>query len=194
MRVFILVLLLSFPALALEKATFGGGCFWCLEACFERLKGVTEVTSGYAGGTVANPDYKSVCTGSTGHAEVVQITYDPALVSYHDLLKVLFTIHDPTTLNRQGNDTGTQYRSVIFYQSPAQEKEAKAYLQEAQKEYTRPIVTLVQPLATFYPAEAYHQDYFRKNPNAGYCQLVVAPKVTKFESKFKARSNGGNVK
>lgn len=187
MRILLLLLLLSFPAAA-DKATFGGGCFWCLEACFERMKGVKSVVSGYAGGTVANPGYKAVCTGTTGHAEVVEIDYDPRVVSYRDLLKVLFTVHDPTTLNRQGNDVGTQYRSVIFYQTPQQEAEARAFLKSAQKEYTQPIVTQLLPAPTFYAAEEYHQDYFRKNPSEAYCQFVVAPKVKKFETKFRDQS------
>lgn len=184
MRILALLLLLSFPAFA-DKATFGGGCFWCLEACFERMKGVKSVVSGYAGGTVPNPGYKAVCTGTTGHAEVVEIDYDPLVVSYKDLLKVLFTIHDPTTLNRQGNDTGTQYRSVVFYHNPQQEAETRAFIKAAQKEYTQPIVTQVLAAPAFYAAEQYHQDYFAKNPTAGYCQFVVAPKVQKFDSKFK---------
>ncbi len=184
MRILALLLLLSFPAAA-DKATFGGGCFWCLEACFERMKGVKSVVSGYAGGTIPDPGYKAVCTGTTGHAEVVQIDYDPLVVSYKDLLKVLFTIHDPTTLNRQGNDVGTQYRSVIFYHTPQQEAEARAFIKAERGEYTQPIVTQVQAAPAFYAAEPYHQDYFAKNPTAGYCQFVVAPKVQKFDSKFK---------
>src|SRR6266571_1988482 len=145
-----------------EVATLAGGCFWCLEAAFQQLKGVEQVQSGYAGGHVPNPSYENVCTGTTGHAEVVQITFDPAVVSFDELLHVFFTIHDPTTLNRQGGDVGTQYRSAIFYHSPEQKA-----------------TTERKPLAAFYPAEEYHRDYFRRNPNRGYCSAVIAPKVAK---------------
>jgi len=166
----------------LEKATLGGGCFWCLEAVYENVKGVTDVVSGYAGGQTDNPDYRSVCSGTTGHAEVVQITYDPDVVSYKDLLDIFWTIHDPTTLNRQGADVGTQYRSVIFYHNDEQKRIAEASKKEAQAKFRDPIVTEIVPLTTFWPAEEYHQDYFRKNPHQGYCQAVVAPKVKKFEA------------
>ena len=164
-----------------EIATLAGGCFWCLEAAFGQLRGVEGVASGYSGGTVPNPSYEDVCTGTTGHAEVVQITFDPGVVSYSDLLHVFFTIHDPTTLNRQGGDVGTQYRSAIFYHSPAQKAEAERVIAElqAEKVWEDPIVTEVRPLAQFYPAEEYHRDYFRRNPNQGYCRAVVAPKVAK---------------
>jgi len=164
-----------------EVATLAGGCFWCLEAAFGQLRGVEGVESGYSGGTVPNPSYEDVCTGTTGHAEVVQITFDPTVVSYSDLLHVFFTIHDPTTLNRQGGDVGTQYRSAIFYHSPAQKAEAERVIAElqAEKVWEDPIVTEVRPLAQFYPAEEYHRDYFRRNPNQGYCSAVVAPKVAK---------------
>ncbi len=164
-----------------EVATLAGGCFWCLEAAFGQLRGVERVESGYSGGTVPNPSYEDVCTGTTGHAEVVQITFDPGVVSYSDLLHVFFTIHDPTTLNRQGGDVGTQYRSAIFYHSPAQKAEAERVIAElqAEKVWEDPIVTEVRPLAQFYPAEEYHRDYFRRNPNQGYCRAVVAPKVAK---------------
>lgn len=165
----------------LEKATLGGGCFWCLEAVYENVKGVKDVVSGYAGGHTEHPDYRSVCTGTTGHAEVVQITYDPDVVSYEDLLEIFWTIHDPTTLNRQGADVGTQYRSVIFYHDEAQKKIAEQSKAKAQKRFDAPIVTEIVPLTRFWPAEAYHQDYFRKNPHQGYCQAVVAPKVEKFK-------------
>jgi peptide-methionine (S)-S-oxide reductase len=164
-----------------ETATFGGGCFWCLDGAFRQLRGVQEVVSGYAGGRRPNPTYEQVCTGVTGHAEVVQITFDPDEISYRDLLGVLFTIHDPTTLNRQGNDVGTQYRSVIFHHSPEQERAAREVIAEleAEKVYDDPIVTEIAPFTQLYPAEPYHQDYFTNNPNQPYCAAVVAPKVTK---------------
>ena len=164
-----------------EVATLAGGCFWCLEAAFQDLKGVENVQSGYAGGRVANPSYEDVCTGTTGHAEVVQITFDPQVVSFEDLLQVYFTIHDPTTLNRQGADVGTQYRSAIFYHSPEQKATAERVIAElqAQKLWDEPVVTELKPLTAFYPAEEYHRDYFRRNPTQGYCQAVIAPKVAK---------------
>ena len=169
-----------------EVATFGGGCFWCLDASFRQLKGVEKVESGYAGGKRPNPTYEQVCSGATGHAEVIQVTYDPSVITYRDLLGVLFTIHDPTTLNRQGNDMGTQYRSVIYYHSPEQEKDAREVIAELEREhvYDDPIVTELQPLPTFYPAEGYHQDYFNKNPNQPYCSAVVAPKVSKIRKAY----------
>ncbi|PYP17687.1 MAG: peptide-methionine (S)-S-oxide reductase [Gemmatimonadetes bacterium] len=164
-----------------ETATLAGGCFWCLEAAFQDLKGVERVQSGYAGGRVANPSYEQVCTGTTGHAEVVQITFDPQVVSFDDLLHVFFTIHDPTTLNRQGGDVGTQYRSAIFYHTPDQKAAAERVIAELQSEHVwdDPIVTELKPLESFYPAEEYHRDYFRRNPNQGYCSAVIAPKVAK---------------
>jgi peptide-methionine (S)-S-oxide reductase len=164
-----------------EVATLAGGCFWCLEAAFQDLKGVENVQSGYAGGRVANPSYEDVCTGTTGHAEVVQITFDPQVVSFEDLLHIYFTIHDPTTLNRQGADVGTQYRSAIFYHSPEQKATAERVIAElqAQKLWDEPVVTELKPLTAFYPAEEYHRDYFRRNPTQGYCQAVIAPKVAK---------------
>ena len=164
-----------------ETATFGGGCFWCLDGAFRELRGVEKVVSGYAGGRRPNPTYEQVCTGVTGHAEVVQITFDPDVISYRDLLGVLFTIHDPTTLNRQGNDVGTQYRSVIFHHSPEQERAAREMIAElqAEKVYDDPIVTEIAPLPEFYPAEQYHQDYFNNNPSQPYCAAIVAPKVAK---------------
>ena len=164
-----------------EVATLAGGCFWCLEAAFQDLKGVENVQSGYAGGRVPNPSYEDVCTGTTGHAEVVQITFDPQVVSFEDLLHVYFTIHDPTTLNRQGADVGTQYRSAIFYHSPEQKATAERVIAElqAQKLWDEPVVTELKPLTAFYPAEEYHRDYFRRNPTQGYCQAVIAPKVAK---------------
>jgi len=170
----------------METATLAGGCFWCLEAAFQELKGVTKVNSGYAGGTVPNPSYEAVCTGRTGHAEVVQIEFDPAVVSYRELLEVFFTIHDPTTLNRQGGDVGTQYRSAIFYHSPQQQQDAKAVIAEleAGKVWDDPIVTEVVPLEAFYPAEEYHRDYFRRNPGQAYCRTVIAPKVAKLRKLY----------
>jgi peptide-methionine (S)-S-oxide reductase len=167
-----------------EKAEFGGGCFWCLDAQYRLVDGVTSVVSGYAGGTRPNPTYEQVCTGNTGHAEVVEVTFDPAKVSYADLLRKFFHAHDPTTLNRQGPDEGTQYRSIILYTSPEQKKIAEEVRNEAQKEWTDPIVTEIVPLQAFYPAENYHQDYFAKNPNQAYCRLVVAPKVQKFKKEL----------
>ena len=169
-----------------ETATFGGGCFWCLEAVFELLRGVEKVESGYAGGEVPNPDYQAVCTGATGHAEVVQVTFDPAVVSYRDLLDVFFAVHDPTTLNRQGNDVGTQYRSAVFYHSPEQQAAAEAAVRElaAAGAWPNPVVTEIVPLTTYYPAEGYHQGYFRNNPAQPYCQWVVNPKVAKARVKY----------
>ena len=168
-------------------ATLAGGCFWCLEAAYLQLKGVSKVTSGYAGGTIRNPTYEQVCAGQTGHAEVVQIEFDPGVVSYRDLLDVFFTIHDPTTLNQQGADVGTQYRSAIFYHSPEQQAEAKAAIAAAATAWEAPIVTEVVPLTDFYPAEAYHADYYRRNPNQGYCRAVIAPKIAKLRAKHFAK-------
>ncbi len=164
-----------------EVATLAGGCFWCLEAAFQDLKGVEKVQSGYAGGRVANPSYEDVCTGTTGHAEVVQITFDPTVVSFNDLLHIFFTIHDPTTLNRQGGDVGTQYRSAVFYHTPEQKTVTEQVIRELEAEHVwdDPIVTEVKPLEAFYPAEEYHHDYYRRNPNQGYCRAVIAPKVAK---------------
>ena len=165
-------------------ATLAGGCFWCLEAVFQQLKGVSRVASGYAGGKRPNPTYEQVCTGTTGHAEVVQVEFDPAVVSYRDLLDVFFTIHDPTTLNQQGADVGTQYRSAIFFHSPEQQRDANDAIAEAQKTWDGPIVTEIVPLAQFYPAEEYHKDYYVRNPNQGYCRVVIAPKVAKARQHF----------
>lgn len=165
-------------------ATLAGGCFWCLEAVFQQLKGVSKVTSGYAGGKRPNPTYEQVCTGTTGHAEVVQVEFDPAVVSYRDLLDVFFTIHDPTTLNQQGADVGTQYRSAIFFHSPEQQRDANDAIAEAQKTWDDPIVTEIVPLTQFYPAEEYHKDYYVRNPNQGYCRVVIAPKVAKARQHF----------
>ncbi len=169
----------------LKVATFGGGCFWCTEAIFEELKGVYKVVSGYSGGHVPNPTYRQVCTGTTGHAEVVQVWYHPDEISYEDLVKVFFATHDPTTLNRQGNDVGTQYRSVIFYH----DEEQKAIAERLKAEFAPtlwddPIVTEISPFTAFYPAEDYHQEYFRNNPNQPYCQIVINPKVRKFRKMF----------
>jgi peptide-methionine (S)-S-oxide reductase len=172
-----------------EVATLAGGCFWCLEAVFEQLGGVDKVQSGYAGGSVPEPSYRQVCTGTTGHAEVVQITFDPAVVSFGNLLDVFFATHDPTTLNRQGPDVGTQYRSAIFYHAPQQKEMAERRIAElnAAGTWGAPIVTQVVPLEKFYPAEDYHQGYFRQHPGQGYCQAVVSPKVAKFRKQFAAR-------
>ncbi len=169
-----------------EVATLAGGCFWCLEAVFDELRGVEKVESGYSGGDVANPTYRQVCTGTTGHAEVVQITFDPEAISFRELLDVFFTIHDPTTLNRQGPDVGTQYRSAIFYHSARQKDVADDVIAEldASDVWDGPIVTEVKPLEAFYPAEDYHRDYFRNNPDQRYCTVVIAPKVAKARSKF----------
>lgn len=170
-----------------DTATFGEGCFWCTEAIFERLKGVISVTSGYAGGTVPNPTYEQVCTGTTGHAEVSRIIYEPDVISYDELLKVFFKTHDPTSLNRQGADVGTQYRSVIFYSNEEQQKKAEYYKDELNKSeaFNKPIVTEIVQLKNFYKAEEYHQDYFAKNPHQGYCNFVIVPKIEKFEKVFK---------
>lgn len=166
-------------SMATEKATFGAGCFWCVEAVFERLPGVQSVVAGYAGGSKANPTYEEVCSGRTGHAEVAQMTYDPAAISYERLLDVLWRAHDPTTMNRQGADVGTQYRSAIFTHNEAQRVAAEASKKKAQKDFDGPIVTEIQPLDKFYEAENYHQDYFRNNPNAPYCTFVIKPKLKK---------------
>ena len=176
-----------------ETATLAGGCFWCLEATFEMLKGVEKSVSGYAGGHVKDPSYKAVCTGKTGHAEVVQLTYDPAVIGFSDLLDVFFTIHDPTTLNRQGNDVGTQYRSAIYFHTPEQKALAEAKIKEldAKKVWGGKIVTEVTALPEFYPAEDYHQGYYRNNPYQGYCQAVVAPKVAKMRKHWAARLKAG---
>jgi peptide-methionine (S)-S-oxide reductase len=173
----------------LESATLGGGCFWCLEAVYDEVQGVISVESGYAGGKVENPSYQQVCSGATGHAEVVRVTFDPQAISYGEILEIFFSIHDPTTLNRQGADVGTQYRSVIFFHDPSQEQTARQVMREieAAKIWDKPLVTQLEPLETFYLAEAYHQEYFKKNPYQGYCQIVVAPKVAKFRQKFAAR-------
>lgn len=171
----------------LETATFGSGCFWCTEAIFERVKGVSSVVSGYSGGSVANPTYKEVCNGTTGHAECTQITFDPAVITYDELLEIFWKMHDPTTLNRQGNDVGTQYRSVIFYHNDDQKQKAEFYKKKLNDEkiWDKPIVTEITKFEKFYPAEDYHQEYYDNNPNQGYCAYVITPKVEKFEKIFK---------
>ena len=172
-----------------EIATLAGGCFWCLEAVYERMEGVLSVKSGYMGGHVPDPTYKDVCSGRTGHAEVVQVTFDPPITPYREILEVFFALHDPTTLNRQGNDAGTQYRSAIFFHSPEQQAAARKVIAELTGEgvWPDPIVTEVTPASAFYPAEDYHQEYFSRNPYQPYCQFVVAPKILKFRKKFEAK-------
>lgn len=172
-----------------QLATFGGGCFWCLEPIFDELVGVEDVVSGYSGGNLPNPSYEQVCSGATGHAEVVQIRYDPARISFRELLQVFFSVHDPTQLNRQGNDVGTQYRSVIFYHSPEQKRTAEALIEKlnAVGSWPRPIVTELSPFQSFYPAEGYHQEYFQNNPGQPYCQIVIEPKIAKFRKQFADR-------
>jgi len=169
-----------------EIATLGGGCFWCLEAVYNQMEGVVSALSGYMGGMLPDPDYHSVCTGKTGHIEVVQVTFEPSVTTYREILEVFFSIHDPSSMDRQGNDAGTQYRSAIFTHSEEQRQIAEAMIDELDAEdiYGRPVVTEVRPAETFYVAEDYHQEYFRKNPNQGYCAAVVAPKVGKFREKF----------
>jgi len=169
-----------------EVATLGGGCFWCVEAIFTELSGVEKVESGYAGGTVPNPSYEQVCSGTTGHAEVVQISFDPSVLTYRDLLRIFFTVHDPTTLNRQGADVGTNYRSVIFYHNPEQKSQATEVMREITEAgiWDARIVTELVPLQTFYRAEQYHQEYFKNNPNQPYCRIVIAPKVQKFRAHY----------
>ena len=173
--------------MATETAVLGGGCFWCTEAVYLEVKGVTSVESGYTGGHVPDPSYEQVCAGETGHAEVVKLQFDPAVISYHDLLEIFFTIHDPTTLNRQGNDVGTQYRSVIYYDSPQQEATARQVIAEMANVWDAPIVTELSPPQPYYRAEDYHQDYFRQHPLQGYCAFVVAPKVAKFKKTYANR-------
>jgi len=170
----------------LEQVTFASGCFWCTEAVFQRLKGVESVESGYSGGQLANPSYEQIGTGMTGHAEVVQVTYDPAEVEFSDLLRVFWQTHDPTTLNRQGHDSGTQYRSAVFYHTDEQRKLAEEYKQQldAKGTFGKPIVTEITPFKAFYPAEKYHQDYFNQNPSQRYCEIVIRPKVEKFQKEF----------
>jgi len=174
-----------------QTAVLGGGCFWCLEPVFSQLKGVIKVESGYSGGNKPNPDYKKVCSGNTGHAEVIKIEFDPGKISYEILLRIFFAIHDPTTPNRQGNDRGTQYRSIILYSSPQQEQIALRVIQDIEnsKIYPDPLVTEIKPLQTFYKAEEYHQEYFYNNPYQPYCQVIISPKVEKFRKKFNGYLN-----
>jgi peptide-methionine (S)-S-oxide reductase len=171
-----------------ESAIFGGGCFWCTEAIFKVLRGVTSVMPGYAGGTTPNPTYEQVCTGTTGHAEVIKMTFDPAQISYHDLLTVFFATHDPTVLNRQGNDVGTQYRSIVLYESEAQKHETEKFIKElvASDPKGKPVVTEIAPLKKFYEAESYHRNYFANNREMPYCQIIIEPKVEKLQEKFAA--------
>lgn len=175
-----------------ESVTFGAGCFWCVEAVFQRVNGVLNVSSGYMGGTTKNPTYEDVCTGMTGHAEVCRIEFNPETVSFKDLLEIFWKTHDPTTLNRQGNDVGTQYRSVIFYGTEKQKEEAEYYKQqlEAEKVYANPIVTEIAPESTFYKAEDYHQDYYNNNRSQGYCAFIITPKIEKFKKVFARKYNG----
>lgn len=172
-----------------EVATFAGGCFWCTEAIFQEVKGVEKVVSGYTGGFIKNPAYREVCNGTSGHAEAIQITFNPDLVSYEDLLEIFFGTHDPTTLNRQGADVGTQYRSEVFYHSEAQKEKAEKYIQwiEQEKLYSNPIVTKVSPASEFYAAEEYHQDYYSQNSQQGYCQMVIAPKLEKLRKYYQSK-------
>ena len=170
-----------------EVAVLGGGCFWCLEAVYREVRGVTRVESGYSGGGVPSPTYEQICTGNTGHAEVVRLEFDPAVIAYHDLLEIFFTLHDPTTLNRQGNDVGTQFRSVIFYQSAEQEKVARKVLAEMAGVWDAPIVTELASAQPYYRAEDYHQNYFEQHPLQGYCAFVVAPKMEKFRAMYAGR-------
>lgn len=180
----------------LETATLGGGCFWCIEAVFQELEGVHEVVSGYAGGARPNPTYQQVCSGATGHAEVVRVHFDPAVIGYRDLLEVFFAAHDPTQFNRQGHDVGSQYRSVIFWHDETQRAEAEAAIRriDAAGELGAPVVTELAPFETFYPAEAYHQEYYRNNPGQPYCQMVVAPKVQKTRKLFAGKLKGKGVR
>ncbi|HEY4002062.1 MAG TPA: peptide-methionine (S)-S-oxide reductase MsrA [Candidatus Xenobia bacterium] len=197
--VMLIALLLGVPVLAdkegkpmedpkgLQVATLAGGCFWCMEALYQRLDGVVHVVSGFSGGTVPNPSYELVCTGNTGHAEAVQITFDPKRISYRDLLQVFWQMHDPTTLNRQGNDAGTQYRSAIFYHDEEQHRLAEETKKQAQALYPNPIVTEIVPYRNFYSAEAYHQDYYNQHTSQGYCRVVIEPKIEKFRQLFHDR-------
>lgn len=170
----------------MQTAVFGGGCFWCTEAVFQKLKGVEKVTSGYAGGDMSNPDYEHVSMGNTGHAEVIEVQFDSNIISYEILLNVFFSVHDPTTMNKQGNDVGEQYRSVILYTNEEQKQQAEGFIKKLSDEhhFDNPIVTEIKPLGKFYPAEQYHQNYFESNPNQPYCQVVINPKVKKFKEKF----------
>jgi peptide-methionine (S)-S-oxide reductase len=179
------------PVDTVEVATLGAGCFWCVEAIFQRLDGVKSVEPGYSGGSLANPSYEQVCTGSTGHAEVAQITFDPRRISFSRILEIYWEAHDPTTMNRQGADVGTQYRSVIFYHTPAQREEAERSRSEAQKSFSDPIVTVIEPFKAFYKAEDYHKDYYRNHMNAPYCRFVIKPKLDKLEKELEKKGAGG---
>jgi peptide-methionine (S)-S-oxide reductase len=181
---------ISMASTSPQTLVLGGGCFWCTEAVYDRVKGITDVESGYSNGHVIAPSYEQVCGGGTGHVEVVKLTYDPALISLREILEIFFVIHDPTTLNRQGNDVGTQYRSGIYYSTAEQKEEAEAFIRQLGQDGTfdRPIVTEVLPLANYWPAEDYHQDYFAQHPDQGYCAFVVGPKVEKFRKTFAARA------
>jgi len=175
-----------------EVATLGGGCFWCLEAVYQEMQGIDSIVSGYMGGQVENPSYQAVCSGTTGHVEVVQVTFQPEVASYRDILEVFFAIHDPTSWDRQGNDAGSQYRSVVFYHDDGQKQTAEQLISELNAAYPSEIVTEVRPAGVFYPAEDYHQDYFRTNPRQPYCAYVVAPKVKKFREKFARKLRAGS--
>src|SRR6476620_5099287 len=175
--------------MATETATLGGGCFWCLEAVYQELKGIQHVESGYSGGHISNPSYEEVSKGVTGHAEVVQLTFDPSVVSYREILEIFFTIHDPTTRDRQGNDVGTQYRSVIYFHTPQQQETARQVIAEMANVWDAPIVTELSPIGAYYKAEDYHQNYFRQNPMQGYCAYIVAPKVAKFRKTYADKLN-----
>jgi peptide-methionine (S)-S-oxide reductase len=179
-----------------EIATLAGGCFWCLEAIFKEVRGIEKVVSGYSGGTAVNPSYTQVCSGATGHAESVQLTYDPKKISFREILSIFFAVHDPTTLNRQGADEGTQYRSAVFYHNPQQKAEVEEAIKQlsASKTWGAPVVTQVMPFKDFYPAEAYHQDYFAKNQQQPYCSVVIAPKLDKFRKKYLKENQKSKVK
>jgi len=186
----------SWRNIRMETATFGSGCFWCSEAVFSELRGVVKVEPGYAGGSVPNPSYEQVCTDRTGHAEVAKVTYDPSEITYRELLEVFFSTHDPTTLNRQGADEGTQYRSVIFYGNDEQKRQAQDIIKEltAERVFRGPIVTELAPLTEFYPAEDYHHEYYKRNPAKPYCQVVIAPKLAKFRAHFQTKLKNQPVK
>ena len=177
------------PDEPLQHATLGGGCFWCIESAFKQVRGIVDVESGYAGGHVDNPSYEAVCSGTTGHAEVVRLSFDPQQISYREVLEILFALHDPTQLNRQGNDIGPQYRSVIFYHNASQQAEANTIIAEMEADNTwpAPVVTAVEPVNSYYPAEQYHRDYYENNPQQPYCAMVVGPKLAKFKQTFANR-------
>jgi len=185
--------LTSKPSASLEKATFAGGCFWCLEPLFAELEGVEDVVVGYTGGEIKSPTYQQVCSGRTGHAEAIQVTFDAHRIAYRDLVQIFFSLHDPTTLDRQGADVGSQYRSAIFTHSPEQTATAQAVAREMTEEHvwSRPVVTQIEPARNFFPAEEYHQEYYQKNPGAGYCQVVIAPKLSKFRQHFAPKLKTG---